>query len=60
VDPPEPVDVAATLTQSVPIRVRVPHGVGEPGSNKIRIELQAEDNPALHVSEKAVFLVPRP
>jgi len=60
VDPPEPVDVAATLTQSVPIRVRVPHGVGEPGSNKIHIELQAEDNPALHVSEKAVFLVPRP
>ena len=57
--PADVVDVAATQTLSVPIRVRAPQGVGERGSNKIHFELQAEDDPRLHVSEKAVFLVPR-
>jgi hypothetical protein len=38
--------MAATQTLMVPIRVRAPHGAGEVGSNKIRIELQAEDQPA--------------
>ena len=59
VDPATPIEVAATQTVSVPVRVRAPHGAGEAGSNKIRIELEAEDQPALNVSEKAVFLVPR-
>jgi len=59
VDPAGPIELAATQTLMVPVRVRAPHGAGESGSNKIHIELQAEDQPALHVSEKAVFLVPR-
>ncbi|ONN66482.1 cytochrome c oxidase accessory protein CcoG [Herbaspirillum sp. VT-16-41] len=59
VDPAEPIEMAATQTLMVPIRVRAPHGAGEVGSNKIRIALQAEDQPSVQVSEKAVFLVPR-
>ncbi|WP_343584549.1 cytochrome c oxidase accessory protein CcoG [Herbaspirillum sp.] len=59
VAPSDVIDMAATQTLSVPVRVRAPHGAGESGSNKIYFELQAEDDPALHVSEKAVFIVPR-
>ncbi|KAF1044036.1 MAG: hypothetical protein GAK35_01916 [Herbaspirillum frisingense] len=59
VAPAHAIDVAATQTLSVPVRVRAPHGAGESGSNKIRFVLQAEDDPSLSVSEKAVFLVPR-
>ena len=59
VDPSAPIEMAATQTLMVPIRVRAPHGAGEVGSNKIRIALQAEDQPSVQVSEKAVFLVPR-
>ncbi|WP_245200067.1 cytochrome c oxidase accessory protein CcoG [Herbaspirillum sp. LeCh32-8] len=59
VAPADVISLEATQTLSVPVRVRAPHGAGESGSNKIRFELQAEDDPALHVSEKAVFLVPR-
>ncbi|WP_050466050.1 cytochrome c oxidase accessory protein CcoG [Herbaspirillum chlorophenolicum] len=59
VAPSDVIEVAATQTLSVPVRVRAPHGAGERGSNKIHFELQAEDNQALHVSEKAVFIVPR-
>ncbi len=53
------VTVAATETKAYPIRLRVPHGVGKPGSNKIHVELTAIDQPSLHVKEHAVFIVPR-
>jgi len=48
-----------TETLGWPVRLRLPHGVGEKGSNKIRIELQSLDDPSLHVRESAVFIVPR-
>ncbi|MFC0167540.1 cytochrome c oxidase accessory protein CcoG [Pseudoduganella danionis] len=51
--------VAATETKAYPIRLRVAHGVGKPGSNKIDVELTAIDQPSLHVKEHAVFIVPR-
>jgi polyferredoxin len=53
------VRVEATETKAYPIRLRTAHGVGQPGSNKIAIELSAVDDPSLHVKEAAVFFVPR-
>jgi cytochrome c oxidase accessory protein FixG len=56
---PELVRVEATETKSHPIRLRSAHGAGHPGSNKITVELNAVDEPSLHVKENAVFFVPR-
>ncbi len=56
--PPE-VEVDAATTRAIPVRVRVPHGKGEHGSNKVAFELSAVDDPRLQVQEKAVFFVPR-
>jgi cytochrome c oxidase accessory protein FixG len=53
------ISLAGTETRAVPVRVRVAHGKGEPGSNKIAFELKATDESALQVKEKAVFFVPR-
>jgi cytochrome c oxidase accessory protein FixG len=53
------VRVEATETRAYPIRLRAAHGDGTPGSNKIAIELNAVDDPSLHVKEAAVFFVPR-
>jgi hypothetical protein len=41
------------------VRVRVDHGKGKPGSNKIVFTLKALDNAQLQVKEEAVFLVPK-
>ncbi len=56
---PDQVDVGATETYALPVRLRAAHGAGAKGSNKIVIELTALDDARLHVSEKAVFFVPR-
>ena len=56
---PEEVELDATTSRAVPVRVRVAHGKGEKGSNKIAFELQALDEERLHVREQAVFIVPR-
>jgi cytochrome c oxidase accessory protein FixG len=56
---PEVVELNATESRAVPVRVRVGPGKGEKGSNKIAFELQAIDDESLHVKEKAVFIVPR-
>ncbi|MGZ3237785.1 MAG: cytochrome c oxidase accessory protein CcoG [Burkholderiaceae bacterium] len=53
------VSLAGTETRAVPVRVRVAHGKGHPGSNKIEFELKAIDDIHFHVEEKAVFFVPR-
>ena len=53
------VSVGALQTFALPVRLRLAHGAGHSGSNKIRIELQALDDERLHVTEKAVFIVPR-
>ena len=53
------VQLNGTESRAVPIRVRVAHGAGQPGSNKIFFELTAMDDHSLHVKEKAVFFVPR-
>ncbi|MRW84292.1 cytochrome c oxidase accessory protein CcoG [Pseudoduganella sp. FT26W] len=51
--------VEATETRSHPVRLRVAHGAGHTGSNKIQVTLTAVDDPSLHVQESAVFIVPR-
>jgi cytochrome c oxidase accessory protein FixG len=53
------VALAGTESRAVPVRVRIAHGKGQPGSNKIHFELTSLDNDNVRVSEKAVFLVPR-
>jgi cytochrome c oxidase accessory protein FixG len=55
----EVIEIAGATTRAVPVRVRVPAGVGRHGSNKIEFELSGLDDPSLHVEEKAVFIVPR-
>ncbi|MDR3483228.1 MAG: cytochrome c oxidase accessory protein CcoG [Burkholderiaceae bacterium] len=47
-----------TSSRGIPVRVRVAHGQGKVGSNKIFFELKAEDDQHLQVHEKAVFFVP--
>jgi cytochrome c oxidase accessory protein FixG len=55
----EEVEIEGATTRAIPVRVRVPHGKGEHGSNKVTFELRAVDDPRLQVREKAVFFVPR-
>ena len=52
------VEVASATDRSVPIRVEVPMGSAEAGSNKIRFTVKELHNPAVVVNEKAVFLIP--
>ncbi|WP_373870334.1 cytochrome c oxidase accessory protein CcoG [Noviherbaspirillum aridicola] len=53
------VELAATESRAVPVRVRTAHGKGEKGSNKIMFEVKALDDDDMQVKEKAVFIVPR-
>ncbi|HEY0064076.1 MAG TPA: cytochrome c oxidase accessory protein CcoG, partial [Telluria sp.] len=52
-------DLDAASTRAVPVRVQAARGAAHKGSNEIRFILTAEDDPSLHVTEKAVFIVPR-
>jgi cytochrome c oxidase accessory protein FixG len=56
---PDEVSLDGASSLAVPVRVRLEHGKGIPGSNKIAFELQATDDDKLKVKEKAVFFVPR-
>lgn len=56
---PDVVEVQATESRAVPARVRIEHGKGVAGSNKIAFELEALDDESVEVKEKAVFIVPR-
>jgi cytochrome c oxidase accessory protein FixG len=53
------VELAGASARAVPVRVRVDHGAAHTGSNALAFTVTAEDDPALHVTEKAVFIVPR-
>ncbi len=53
------VAVEGTTSHILPVRVRVAHGIGAPGSNKITFQLQSLDDTSLQVRESAVFIVPR-
>jgi cytochrome c oxidase accessory protein FixG len=51
--------LAGASARGVPVRVRVPREAARTGSNHIVFELTALDDPALRVTEKAVFIVPK-
>jgi cytochrome c oxidase accessory protein FixG len=56
---PDEIALQGTESRAVPVRVRVAHGKGTAGSNKIAFEVKALDDSSQQVKEKAVFLVPR-
>ncbi len=58
-DGADEVELPATGLRAVPVRVRVAHGKGQPGSNKIMFEVESTDGSHAEVKEKAVFFVPR-
>jgi polyferredoxin len=53
------VELGATQSRAVPVRVRIAEGKGNKGSNKIWFSLESADQDNLQVKEKAVFFVPR-
>jgi cytochrome c oxidase accessory protein FixG len=53
------VELAGASARAVPVRVRIAAGRAAGGSHPIRFTVSALDDPALRVSEKAVFIVPR-
>ncbi len=46
-------------TRAVAVRVQAPRAGARTGSNQIHFTLTAQDDPALQVTEKAVFIVPK-
>ena len=56
---PVEVRIEGASTRAVPVLVRIDHATGKRGSNPIAFTLEALDDPALRVEEKAVFLVPK-
>lgn len=59
IDSKTKVAIDAAGNRMVPVRVRVPAGIGEPGSNSIQFSVVASDDPAVAVTESASFLLPR-
>ncbi|MBS0309119.1 MAG: 4Fe-4S dicluster domain-containing protein, partial [Proteobacteria bacterium] len=56
---PNEVWLESTGSRILPLKIRVDHGKGKPGSNPIHIEVRAIDNDRMRTREKAVFFVPR-
>jgi cytochrome c oxidase accessory protein FixG len=52
-------EVPAATTRAVPVRVRVPAGAAQTGSNRIKFVVQDTEEQSVKITEKAVFLVPR-
>jgi len=52
------VDVAPAESRWVPVRLRLPYGAAAAGSHEVYFNVRSQDGLG-HVSEKAVFLVPR-
>ncbi|RZI42461.1 cytochrome c oxidase accessory protein CcoG [Herbaspirillum sp. HC18] len=56
---PDEIEIQGTGVRAVPATVRVPQGRGQAGANTVIFGLQAVDDAALHVQEKATFFIPR-
>jgi cytochrome c oxidase accessory protein FixG len=56
--PEEPVEVGATESRWVVMRLQLPHGAAEPGSHPMYFDIRAVDG-GVQISEKATFLVPQ-
>jgi cytochrome c oxidase accessory protein FixG len=53
------VELDGASARTLPVRVRVGAGAAHTGSNALAFTVTAQDDPALRVTEKAVFIVPR-
>ena len=53
------IEVLPTDVRSVAVRVQIPPDAASAGSHPIRFEIRATGDAAIHVAEKAAFLVPR-
>lgn len=53
------IKVNSAAARAFPVRVSVPAGAAQTGSNRIRFVVKDIDTPKVSVTEKAVFLVPR-
>ncbi|MES2049890.1 MAG: cytochrome c oxidase accessory protein CcoG [Pseudomonadota bacterium] len=53
------VDVKSASAVAFAVRVRIPAGAAETGSNRIRFVIKDVNEPKIVVTEKAVFLVPK-
>lgn len=53
------VEVLSTEVRAVAVRVQIPPGTASAGSHPIRFEIRSTGDAAIHVIEKAAFLVPR-
>jgi cytochrome c oxidase accessory protein FixG len=51
-------EIPAASTEGVTVRVIVPPGVAKPGSHVIHFDIQATDDPSLHLKEKSTFIMP--
>ncbi len=58
-DSPAEVEVLSTEVRAVAVRVQIPPDAASPGSHPIHFDIRAVGDEAIHVSEKAAFLVPR-
>ncbi len=58
-DTPAEVEVLSTEVRAVAVRVQIPPDAASPGSHPIHFDIRAVGDEAIHVSEKAAFLVPR-
>jgi cytochrome c oxidase accessory protein FixG len=52
-------EVPPATTKSVPLRLRAPGDAVQPGSQRIYVDLQSIEEPAIKVREKTVFYGPR-
>lgn len=59
VTPAKAFEVDAAGLKSVTVEVAAPPESGKPGSNTVYIEVKAQDDEAVSVREKTVFLIPR-
>ncbi|CAN5747724.1 cytochrome c oxidase accessory protein CcoG [soil metagenome] len=53
------VNINSASAVAFPVRVRIPAGAAETGSNRIRFTVKDTQSPDVSVTEKAVFLVPK-
>ncbi len=53
------VEVLSTEVRAIAVRVQIPPDAATPGSHSIRFHIRATGDEAIHVTEKAAFLVPR-
>ncbi|HEU4851263.1 MAG TPA: cytochrome c oxidase accessory protein CcoG, partial [Telluria sp.] len=56
---PQEASLEGASTRAVAVRVRVKPGMAQKGANPIEFAIVAKDDPALRVTEEAVFIVPR-